>query len=58
VSDFLARLGGVDLDVLRRAPSARSRFVQMALVLLTTAGVAVVSMSFALHDGVRAPRVA
>ena len=54
VSDFLACLGGADLDVLRRVPSARSRFVQMALVLLTTAGVAVVSMSFALHDGVKA----
>jgi hypothetical protein len=55
VSDRLARLGGADLAVLRRVPSARSRFVQMALVLLTTAGVAVVSMSFALHDGVKAP---
>jgi hypothetical protein len=54
MSDLLARLGGADLDVLRRVPSARSRFVQMALVLLTTAGVAVVSMSFALHDGVKA----
>jgi Domain of unknown function (DUF4407) len=55
MSDFLARLGGADLDVLRRVPSAHSRFVQMALVLLTTAGVAVVSMTFALHDGVKAP---
>jgi hypothetical protein len=53
VSDLLAWLGGADLDVLRRVPSARDRFVQMALVLLTTAGVAMVSMSFALHDGVK-----
>jgi hypothetical protein len=55
MSDVLARLGGADLDVLRRVPWARSRFGQMALVLLSTAGVAVVSMSFALHDGVKAP---
>ncbi len=31
------------------------RFAQMAGVLLTTAGLAVVSMTFALHDAVRAP---
>jgi hypothetical protein len=55
MSDFLARLGGANLDVLRQVPSARSRFVQMALILFTTAGLAVVSMSFALHDGLRSP---
>jgi Domain of unknown function (DUF4407) len=52
-SDVLARLGGADLDVLRSITRerVRDRFVQMALVLLSTAGLAVLSMSFALHDG-------
>lgn len=53
VRDGLAWLGGADAGVLAQAPSARGRFVQMGLVLLTTAGLAVVSMSFALHDGLK-----
>jgi Domain of unknown function (DUF4407) len=53
VSDRLAWLGGAELEVLRQAPSARMRFVQMAGVLLTTSGLAVLSMSFALHDGLQ-----
>ena len=53
VGDALARLGGADLDVLDKVPVARvrDRFVQMGLVLLSTAGLAVLSMSFALTDG-------
>jgi hypothetical protein len=54
VSDRLAWLGGAELEVLRQAPpAARMRFVQMAGVLLTTSGLAVLSMSFALHDGLQ-----
>jgi hypothetical protein len=54
MSDFLPWLGGADRQVLRQVPSARNRFVQMAGVLLTTAGLAVASMTFALHDGLKA----
>src|SRR4051812_20428902 len=53
-SDRLAWLGGADLDILHQVPSARPRFVQMAGVLITTAGLAVLSMCFALHDGLKA----
>jgi Domain of unknown function (DUF4407) len=53
-SDFLAWLGGADLEVLAQAPGyERARFVQMAVVLLTTSGIGTLSMMFALHDGVR-----
>ncbi len=53
--DFMAWLGGGDREILEQVPQERTRFVQMAGVLLTTAGLAVVSMAFALHDGVKAP---
>ena len=53
VSDWLAWLGGADPRILAKVPSARDRFVQMALVLLTTASLAVVSMTFALTDAVK-----
>ena len=53
ISDRLAWLGGADLRVLQKVPAARMRFVQMAGVLITTSGLAVLSMSFALHDGLR-----
>jgi Domain of unknown function (DUF4407) len=55
--DFMAWLGGGDREILEQVPQERARFVQMAGVLLTTAGIAVVSMTFALHDGVKAPLV-
>jgi hypothetical protein len=56
---FLARLGGADLDVLARAkqiskPGASKdqvRFVTLGLVLLATAAVAGLSMTFAMADG-------
>jgi hypothetical protein len=54
VGDYLAWLGGGDKVILRQVPQERARFTQMAGVLLTTAGIAVVSMIFALHDGVGA----
>jgi hypothetical protein len=51
--DFLAWLGGADLKVLAQAPGyERTRFIQMAIVLLTTSGIGTLSMMFALHDGV------
>ncbi|GII62312.1 hypothetical protein Skr01_23970 [Sphaerisporangium krabiense] len=53
VGGLLARLGGADPEILEKAPSERPKFVQMAIVLLTTAGLAVVSMAFALHDGLK-----
>jgi aerobic-type carbon monoxide dehydrogenase small subunit (CoxS/CutS family) len=55
LGDYLAWLGGADQAVLAQVPSARARFVQMAGILLTTAGLAVASMSFALHDGLKVP---
>src|SRR5260370_29545365 len=54
-ADFMAWLGGGDQAVLDQVPQERARFVQMAGVLLTTSGIAVVSMIFALRDGVKAP---
>jgi hypothetical protein len=51
----MAWLGGGDREILAQVPQERARFVQMAGVLLTTAGLAVVSMTFALHNGVKAP---
>ena len=53
VSDFMAWLGGGDKELLTQVPQERTRFTQMAGVLLTTAGIAVLSMTFALHDGVK-----
>ncbi|HET9970382.1 MAG TPA: DUF4407 domain-containing protein [Streptosporangiaceae bacterium] len=54
-SDYLAWLGGGDPVMLARVPEERARFVQMAGVLLTTSGIAVMSMVFALHDAVNVP---
>jgi hypothetical protein len=54
--DFLAWLGGADLKILAQAPGyERTRFIQMAIVLLTTSGIGTLSMMFALHDGVGTP---
>lgn len=54
LKNWLAALGGANLEILRRTPRERDRFVAMALVLLGTAGLAVLSMSFALVDGLDA----
>jgi signal transduction histidine kinase len=51
VSDYLAWLGGADLFVLEQVPTERVRFIQTGLTLITTAGIAVVSMFFAVHYG-------
>jgi Domain of unknown function (DUF4407) len=55
VTDFMSWLGGGDPDIMAGMPRSRARFVQMAGVLLTTSGIAVLSMIFALHDGVKVP---
>ncbi|WP_327006839.1 DUF4407 domain-containing protein [Dactylosporangium sp. NBC_01737] len=54
VGTLLAQLGGAYPKYVHLAPSAKGRFIQMGLVLLSTGGLAVVSMSFALSDGLKA----
>jgi Domain of unknown function (DUF4407) len=51
----LARLGGADVEVLEQTTAQKSRFIQMGLVLLSTAGLATLSMTYALMDGLRTP---
>jgi hypothetical protein len=53
LGDFLAWLGGADKDILDKVPQERGRFVQMACILLTTSGIATISMIFAMHNGVK-----
>ena len=53
VSNYLAWLGGADLVVLEQVPSERPRLIQMGLTLLSTAGIACVSMFFAVHNGLQ-----
>jgi hypothetical protein len=55
IGNFLAWLGGANNEVLDQVPHERARFVQMAIVLLTTAGIGTLSMMFALNDGVHVP---
>jgi hypothetical protein len=60
---FLASLGGADPDVLALAKPAskigpakdQARFAALGLVLLATAGLAVLSMTFAMTDGLHLP---
>src|SRR5215218_5774165 len=48
IGDALATLGGARPELLEAAPGARSRFVALGGVLLSTGGLAVVSMAFAV----------
>src|SRR5829696_1655021 len=48
IGDGLASLAGVRSDILELAPGARSRFVALGGVLLSTGALAVLSMSFAV----------
>src|SRR3712207_5843174 len=50
IGDGLASLGGARSDVLTLAPGARPRFVAMGGVLLSTGGLAVLSVAFAMHS--------
>jgi len=58
IGTALARLGGADVEVLKQTTAQKSRFIQMGLVLLSTAGLAALSMTYALVDGLRTPLVA
>ncbi|WP_372667990.1 DUF4407 domain-containing protein [Amycolatopsis kentuckyensis] len=51
--DALVWIGGADRVILQAAPTNRASFVQMGLVVLGTAGLGIVSMSFALHNGMQ-----
>lgn len=52
---LLCRLGGADAGVLSLAPKARREYTALAMVLLATASIAVVSMAYAMTDGLKAP---
>lgn len=47
---MLVRLGGGDTDLITEVPPARTRFVQLACMLLASSALASVSMFFALWD--------
>src|SRR3954451_17418399 len=49
IGDGLAALGGARPEVLKAAPGARSRFVALGGVLLSTGGLALLSAAFAVH---------
>ena len=49
IGNGLAVLAGARPDVLASAPGARSKFVALGGVLLSTGGLALVSMAFAVH---------
>ena len=49
IGDGLAVLAGARPDVLAAAPGARAKFVALGGVLLSTGGLALVSMAFAVH---------
>jgi hypothetical protein len=49
IGDGLAVLSGARPDVLTAAPGARAKFVALGGVLLSTGGLALVSMTFAVH---------
>ena len=55
IADRLAWLGGADLEVLAKAPRDRDKFAQMGCVLLTTSGIATLSMTFAVHNTMSVP---
>jgi hypothetical protein len=49
IGDGLAGLAGARSDILELAPGARSKFVALGGVLLSTGALAVLSMAFAVH---------
>ena len=57
ISDALSWLGGANIAILNRAPTTRGKFVQMGLVLLTTASIAGISMAFFINQEVKEPEV-
>jgi hypothetical protein len=57
IGDALSWLGGANLAILNQAQMTRGKFVQMGLVLLTTASIAAISMSFFMNQEVKEPEV-
>jgi hypothetical protein len=53
--DRLAVLAGARMDVLQVAPAARSKYVALGGVLLSTGGLAALSAAFAVHMALGAP---
>src|SRR3954469_9971007 len=49
LADLLLTVSGANRDVLRDAPKERTKQVAMGAVLLSTAGIAAVSASYALY---------
>jgi Domain of unknown function (DUF4407) len=54
VNEFLISVSGANRDILRRAPGDRVKHAALGGVLLTTAGLASISATFALHMAVHA----
>jgi hypothetical protein len=48
LSDYLAKLGGARAEIIVDAPGDKPRFVQLGIVILTTAVIAAISAAFAL----------
>jgi len=57
-AQILASLGGADMDTLARVPQERTRFAQIAIVLLATAGLSAAAMIYALHESLGMPSLA
>ncbi len=55
ISNMLLTVSGADRGTLRQAPKERTKQVAMGAVLLSTAGIAVVSASYAMHIALRLP---
>jgi hypothetical protein len=55
LSDGLLRLSGARLDILRRSPQDRAKFIGIGASLLTSGAAAAVSMYYALHVAVQTP---
>ncbi|MFD3458345.1 DUF4407 domain-containing protein [Nocardia fluminea] len=54
-SRFLLSLVGIREDILEQAPSDRARYLSLGAILLGTATIAAVSMTFAIRMAARAP---
>ena len=55
VGDFLIWLSGASRQVLAQCPTERPKFVGLGAAILVTAGMAAVSLSFALFTALKAP---
>ena len=55
MGDFLIWLSGASRQVLAQCPTERPKFVGLGAAILVTAGMAAVSLSFALFTALKAP---